>query len=106
MSYRGDQLFLHRNGVEMILELYEIINERKTKPKSGSYTNSLFEAGQDRILQKVGEEAIELVLAAAGQGNQRVIEESADLIYHLWVLLAHREIPLEAIEEELERRHS
>lgn len=90
----------------MIQELYEIISERKANPKSGSYTNSLFEAGQDRIIQKVGEEAIELVLAAAGQGNQRLIEESADLIYHLWVLLAFREIPLAAIDEELERRHS
>lgn len=90
----------------MILELYEIISERKTKPKSGSYTNSLFEAGQEQIIQKVGEEAIELVLAAAGQGDQRLIEESADLIYHLWVLLAFREIPLEAIKNELERRHA
>lgn len=90
----------------MILELYEIISERKAKPKSGSYTNSLFEAGQERIIQKVGEEAIELVLAAASQGDQRLIEESADLIYHLWVLLAFREIPLEAIKNELERRHA
>lgn len=90
----------------MILELYEIISERKAKPKSGSYTNALFEAGQERINQKVGEEAIELVLAAASQGDQRLIEESADLIYHLWVLLAFREIPLEAIKNELERRHA
>lgn len=90
----------------MILELYEIIRERKAKPESGSYTNSLFEAGGERIIQKVGEEAIELILAAASQGDRRLIEESADLIYHLWVLLAFCDIPLEAIENELERRHA
>lgn len=90
----------------MIHELFKIIEERKRNPKEGSYTNYLFESGQDRIAQKFGEEAIELIIAASNQGNKRLIEETADLIYHLLVLLAHNEITLADIEEELEARHN
>ncbi|MBW8011122.1 MAG: phosphoribosyl-ATP diphosphatase [Chloroflexi bacterium] len=89
----------------MINELFTIIEDRKRNPKEGSYTNYLFESGQDRIVQKVGEEAIELVLAASNQSDNRLIEEAADLIYHLLVLLAYKEITLEDIENELESRH-
>ncbi len=89
----------------MIHELFNIIEDRKRNPKEGSYTNNLFEAGQDRIAQKIGEEAVELVIAASNQSNDRVIEESADLIYHLLVLLAYKDITLADIERELEARH-
>ncbi|MBE9523539.1 MAG: phosphoribosyl-ATP diphosphatase [Chloroflexi bacterium] len=89
----------------MIHELFKIIEERKKNPTVGSYTNFLLESGGDRIAQKFGEEAIELVVAASNQSDQRVMEESADLIYHLLVLLAYKGITLTDIEKELEARH-
>ena len=85
--------------------LFQTIQDRKKNPKAGSYTNTLFEMGEDEIIKKVGEESVEIILAAKGQGDQRLIEESADLIYHLLVLLAHKGLTLEDVERELERRH-
>jgi len=85
--------------------LFQTIQGRKANPKPGSYTNQLFSAGEDEIVKKVGEEAVEIILAAKGQGDQRLIEESADLMYHLLVLLAHKGLTLEDVERELERRH-
>lgn len=90
----------------MIRKLFAIIQDRKANPKPGSYTNALFEAGNDRIAQKVGEEAIEVVIASSGSNKQRLVEEGADLIYHLWVLLVSQEIPLSEVEKELTRRHA
>ncbi|MEE4195201.1 MAG: phosphoribosyl-ATP diphosphatase, partial [Anaerolineae bacterium] len=71
----------------MIDELFAIIKDRQENPKEGSYTNKLLNEGYERCAQKVGEEAVEVIIAAGKQGRQRVIEESADLIYHLLVLL-------------------
>jgi phosphoribosyl-ATP pyrophosphohydrolase len=88
----------------MLEELFRIIEDRKANPVEGSYTNSLLEAGEDEILKKVGEEAIEVILAAKAQGNQRLIEEIADLYYHSLVLLAARGLSLAEIEGELSRR--
>ena len=90
----------------MIYELYDIIAERKRAPRDGSYTNALLATGQDRILQKLGEESIEVIIAATGQGDQRLIEEFSDLIYHSLVLLVSRDISLAQIDLELERRHA
>lgn len=87
-------------------ELYEIIAERKNNPQPNSYTCSLFEAGMEEISKKVGEEAIEVILAANQQGTQRTVEEIADLFYHLMVLMVSKEIPLDSVEEELQMRHS
>lgn len=89
--------FLHK--------LQAIIQERKISPRPGSYTASLFAAGEDEIVKKVGEEAVEVILAVKGQGNERVISETADLFYHLLVLLTQRGLTLEQVEAELERRH-
>lgn len=85
--------------------LYQIIQNRKENPSPASYTSGLFNAGQDEICKKVGEEAIEVIIAAKGQGKQRLIEEVSDLAYHILVLLALNEISLDDIEEELEKRH-
>ncbi len=85
--------------------LYDTIRDRQAHPRPGSYTASLFEKGQDEIVKKVGEEAVEVILAAKGQGKQRVIEESADLLYHLLVLLADQDLGLEDVIAELDRRH-
>jgi phosphoribosyl-ATP pyrophosphohydrolase len=89
----------------MLNELYNIIKDRKTNPREGSYTNKLLEQGYHRIAQKVGEESVEVIIAAGIHGRLRVIEESADLLYHLFVLLVNQEIDLREVEEELERRH-
>lgn len=87
----------------MIEALYNEILERKNTPKEGSYTNYLFDKGLDKILKKVGEEATEVVIAAKNNQTE-LIYETSDLVYHLLVLLAEKEIPLTAIQEELEKR--
>ena len=71
-------------------ELYEIIKNRKAQPKEGSYTNYLFDKGLDKILKKVGEEATEVVIAAKNEDPQELIYETADVLYHLLVLLAEK----------------
>ncbi len=86
-------------------ELEAVILDRKTNPRPGSYTAGLFAAGEDEIVKKVGEEAVEVILAAKGQGSERVISEVADLLYHTLVLLAARGLTLAQVEEELEKRH-
>lgn len=90
----------------MLSQLFEIIQDRRTCPQSGSYTNQLLSAGEDTILKKIGEEAMEVILAAKGQGDQRLIEEISDLFYHVFVLLASRELSLVQVEAELNRRHT
>ncbi len=89
----------------MLHNLFQIVKDRKMNPVVGSYTNQLLEDGNQRIAQKIGEEAVEVIIAAVNQGRQRVIEESADLLYHLLVLLVEMDIDLEEVEAELERRH-
>ncbi len=89
-----------------LAELYDLIASRRENAPPGSYTAGLFAAGEDEIVKKVGEEAIEVVLAAKGQGDERVIEEMADLYYHSLVLLAARGLTLAQVEAELGRRHS
>ena len=90
---------------DILNDLYATIIDRQQNPRPESYTNSLFAAGEDEIVKKVGEEAIEVIIAAKGQTDQRLIEETADLLYHLWVLLAWRGVTPEQVMAELERRH-
>ena len=85
-------------------ELYKVIQNRKENMPEKSYVASLFREGNDRIIQKVGEEATEVVIAAKNEEKKRIIEESADLIFHLLVLLAASDIHYSEIEEELEKR--
>ena len=84
--------------------LYSTILERKNNPSPGSYTAKLLADGEDEIVKKVGEEAIEVIVAAKGQGDERIVSEVADLIYHTMVLLASRGIAWRTVEEELSRR--
>ncbi len=84
--------------------LWATIQARKETLPEGSYTAFLFQKGENEILKKVGEEAVEVILAAKGEGDERVIYESADLIYHLLVLLAQRDLTWEQVEAELARR--
>jgi phosphoribosyl-ATP pyrophosphohydrolase len=85
-------------------ELFELLQARKAQPKVGSYTVQLLAAGEDEIIKKVGEEAVEVILAAKAQGDARLIEETADLLYHLLVLLVARDIAWELVLQELARR--
>jgi phosphoribosyl-ATP pyrophosphohydrolase len=87
-----------------IKELYETILKRKTTPTEGSYTSTLFTQGLARIAQKVGEEGTEVVVAALSQPDERLVEEIADLTYHVLVLMAARGIEPQAIARELEKR--
>ncbi len=84
--------------------LIEIIRDRKLKMPTNSYVASLFRLGEDRIIQKVGEEAIEVVIAAKNKNKQRIISEVSDLIFQLFILLTLKEITLSDIEKELESR--
>jgi phosphoribosyl-ATP pyrophosphohydrolase len=90
---------------DMLYELEGIIRDRKASPKEGSYTNSLFEAGINRMAQKVGEEGTEVVVAALGQGRKEQVGELSDLFYHTLVLMTQLGISLDDVSEELRRRH-
>lgn len=90
----------------MLYKLFEIVQDRKSNPLEGSYTNELLNGGYEKAAQKVGEEAVEVIIAAGRDIHQRTIEESADLIYHLFVLLVQQGISLAEVEAELERRHA
>ena len=89
----------------MLEELFQIILDRQANPQPGSYTNQLLNQGEDEILKKVGEEAMEVILAGKGQGNARLVSETADLFYHVLVLIASRGLTLADVEAELRRRH-
>ncbi len=89
---------------EVLQTLWNTIKDRAANPKAGSYTASLFEAGLPRIAQKVGEEAVETVVAALSEGDDRVVYEMADLVYHCMVLLAAKGLAWRDIEAELARR--
>jgi phosphoribosyl-ATP pyrophosphohydrolase len=86
-------------------ELFSIICQRRDNPTTQSYTARLIAQGEDEIVKKVGEEAVEVILAAKGQGNQRLTEEIADLTFHVLVLMAHRGLSPNDIRAELDRRH-
>jgi phosphoribosyl-ATP pyrophosphohydrolase len=90
---------------DVLDKLFATIESRQTNAPPESYTAKLFAAGENEIVKKVGEEAIEVIVAVKGQANERVVFEIADLIYHTMVLLAARGIPWSAVESELARRH-
>jgi phosphoribosyl-ATP pyrophosphohydrolase len=90
---------------EQILDaVYRVILDRKANPSDNSYTASLMAKGIDKILKKVGEEATEVVIAGKGGTREEVISETADLLYHLLVLLGYRDISPTEVFDELGRR--
>jgi phosphoribosyl-ATP pyrophosphohydrolase/phosphoribosyl-AMP cyclohydrolase len=91
-------------GIEGVLQdLYSVVEERKAKRPEGSYTTYLFNSGLDKILKKVGEEATETIIAAKNDDG-RLPSETADLLYHLIVLLVERGVTLDEITVELKER--
>ena len=91
------KFFLHKLG--------KIIRQRKAEGDPASYTNKLLNRGINKIAQKVGEEAVELVIEAKDSNHRLFVGEAADLLYHFMVLLEAKEIRLKEIEQELKRRH-
>ena len=85
-------------------DLFELIEGRKSVPQEGSYTTYLFDKGIDKILKKVGEECTEVVIAGAKKNREEVIYETADLIYHVLVLMAELGIKPEDVTKELAKR--
>ena len=81
-----------------------VLRERYTSRPEGSYSASLFDAGRDRILKKIGEEATEVVIAAKGEGRERMISEISDLVFHLSVLMVDEGIAWEEVYAELQER--
>ena len=89
----------------MLNDLYAVIEDRQLNPVEGSYTNYLFEKGQDKILKKVGEEAVETVIASKNNSQKEVLYEMGDLWYHCLVLLAyHKLTPDQLLNELMSRR--
>lgn len=100
----GDAPASAAERLSFLAALAELIEQRATEAPSGSYTAQLLAGGVRRIAQKVGEEGVELALAAVGESDAALLGESADLLYHLMVLLRARSLTLEAVVDELERR--
>jgi phosphoribosyl-AMP cyclohydrolase / phosphoribosyl-ATP pyrophosphohydrolase len=86
--------------------LWRTITERAAERTAGSYTTELLDAGVGVCARKVGEEAVELTVAALDESDERVVEEAADLVYHLYVLLAARGLDIAQVEDELRVRDS
>lgn len=90
---------------DMLGRLEAIIRDRRRNPVAGSYTNRLFEGGREKIAQKVGEEAVEVLIAALGQSREAQIDELADLFYHTLVLMAELDLSLDDVKQRLRERH-
>ena len=88
----------------ILQDLYQVVLGRKSDPQEGSYTCYLFDKGLDKILKKVGEECSETIIAAKNGVEEDTVNECSDLLYHLMVLLAAQNIPLDAVLAELDRR--
>ena len=104
----ADTCFDEKNadkGVQFLSFLQDLIEKRKLEMPEGSYTTSLFAKGTRKITQKVGEEAVETIIGAMANDDENFIYESADLVYHLMVLLTHKGFRIEDIATELAKRH-
>ena len=87
-----------------IQELYSLIAQRAKSKAKGSYSNFLLESGPKKIAQKIGEESNELIVDYLKGSNKRIVEETADLIYHIILLLYSKKITIKDIEKELKKR--
>ncbi|MFW6385230.1 MAG: phosphoribosyl-ATP diphosphatase [Halodesulfurarchaeum sp.] len=94
------------SDADVIRELFEVIEDRKATLPEGSYTASLFihEKGQNAVLEKLGEETAELILAAKDEDADEIAHESADIVYHLLVLLSMQDMDVEDLLSELRAR--
>ncbi|WP_421381337.1 bifunctional phosphoribosyl-AMP cyclohydrolase/phosphoribosyl-ATP diphosphatase HisIE [Bacillus salacetis] len=93
-------------GSSILIQLEKVISDRFDQRPEGAYTTYLFEEGVDKILKKVGEEAAEVIIAAKNRDKEELKWESADLLYHLLVLLKEQDLPLNQVFQTLEERHN
>lgn len=93
------------SDIAFLEDLEKIIQSRMNEPSEESYTARLVQAGSRRIAQKVGEEGVELALAAASGDKNEVVDEASDLIFHVMVLLADQELRLKDVCDRLRTRH-
>ena len=89
---------------DILQAIYQVIRERKANPSENSYTSELLTKGIDKIVKKLGEEAVELIIAGKGGMRNEIVYETADLLYHVLVLLGFYDIQPEDIYAELQRR--
>jgi phosphoribosyl-ATP pyrophosphohydrolase/phosphoribosyl-AMP cyclohydrolase len=102
----ADTCFNERNmNDNFLITLENVIIDRKVNPKENSYTTELFEKGINRVAQKVGEEAVELVIESKDRNEELFLNEAADLLYHYLVLLVAKGYVLEDVISTLKRRH-
>jgi phosphoribosyl-ATP pyrophosphohydrolase/phosphoribosyl-AMP cyclohydrolase len=102
----GDDINANARQLAFLNRLESVIAQRLADRPEGSYTARLWAQGPTRIAQKVGEEGVEVALAAVTQTDDRLVSESADLLFHLALLLKSRNLSLNAVVHELERRHA
>ncbi len=95
----------HPVDARILERISEVITDRVTNPSKESYVSGLVAKGEDAVLQKIGEESCELILAAKGNNTKEITFEAADLIFHTLVLFAQRKLRIQDIFTELERRH-
>jgi phosphoribosyl-AMP cyclohydrolase / phosphoribosyl-ATP pyrophosphohydrolase len=95
----------NKKGISFLSELQELIHQRKRDLPENSYTSKLFKSGINKIAQKVGEEAVELIIEAKDENDELLLNEAADLTYHLLVLLSARNKDIQDVVEILEERH-
>ena len=93
------------DGLTFLMQLQELIHQRKARKPEGSYTTALFNSGINKIAQKVGEEAVELIIEAKDENDKLFLNEAADLVYHLLVLLSAKGKDLRDVVSVLEMRH-
>jgi len=101
----GDQSRSAAGDIAFLAELEGIVEQRATEKPENSYTARLLEKGINKVAQKVGEEGVETALAGVAETPDKVVEESADLLFHLLVLLRARGVPLRDVVRKLESRH-
>ena len=89
---------------DTLTRLQSLIQQRKNGDVKSSYVAELLGKGRGKIVEKYGEEAVELIVAALTEKDQAVVSEAADALFHMLILLTERDIPLEAVLEELEKR--
>ena len=97
---------MSKSDLSFLAELESIVNDRLANPSDSSYTASLAAAGAKRIAQKVGEEAVEVALASVAGNSDETLDEAADLVYHLIVLLASQGLSIDDVAKRLESRHA
>ena len=102
----ADTCFDEKNDAWDLHSLEAIIKSRKVNPVEGSYTNKLLNSGMNKIAQKVGEEAVELVIEAKDDNKELFLNESADLMYHYLVLLTAKGYTLQDVVDVLKKRHT